>query len=111
MGGDNLLLNFLAGLAVLLLAAWLWLHRHGPLVSARYDFVAKVDAGRVTITGRLTPPKRASLAEFLVADLSPDARFTVSGRRRRDRSWNLCFSGHIPPAERQRIRNFLATAI
>jgi hypothetical protein len=71
--------------------------------------VIRVRRGRVSIRGKLPLAVHDTIRRFLLDDVAPRGRVTISGRRRGGRL-ELRFRGALESGDRQRIRNFLLTS-
>ncbi len=88
-------------------AALLWWRR-----GAGYDFRVTVRGRDVTVTGkRISVNLRNELHHFFLNDFPAKPRLTIYGRRRRNRTYELRFSGPVTAGEKQQVRNFLTARV
>ena len=93
--------------AVAAVVALLWWRR-----GATYDFRVKVRGREVSVDGKRIPANlRGELHDFFLNDFPPKQRLTVYGRRRRNRTYELRFSGPVTAGEKQQVRNFLSARV
>lgn len=85
----------------------LWWRRGGG-----YDFCVSIRGGKIVVDGKnISAALRNELQHFFANDFPPKQRLTVYGRRRRNRSYELRFSGKVTAGEKQRVRNFLMARV
>lgn len=96
-----LLLRFVVLAAIVFLLWWvLW---------PRPEFVIVFRNGRIEFRGRFPEALRLQTIQFLQHDVLMRGLVKISGRRRRDGSLHVDFSGPVFAEDRQRIRNYLTT--
>jgi hypothetical protein len=93
--------------SVLLFASYLAYHF---LLGGQSDFVIRLRHGRVEYNGRFPLTHQPEVTQLLLHDLGlkESAKITGSWSGGRVRLW---FRGKLSKAEKQRIRNFLATRL
>jgi hypothetical protein len=74
------------------------------------DFVIRVRDGDVRFKGRIATTHQPALAHFLVHELALRRPVRIVGIRRGQRL-ELRFRGRLSEADKQRIRNYLATTL
>lgn len=75
------------------------------------DFTIRLGGGGVRVKGRIPSKLRAEIVDFFEREFPQDRRATIRGSQSSDGRLNLRFRGHLPQADRQRIRNFLVLTL
>jgi hypothetical protein len=100
---DQLLSYFFAIVVVL---GILWF-----VLVPRCDFIVHVGRrGRVRYRGKFPLAHQSEFSSFLTDEMALNRRFTIVGQLN-GRRWRFAFFGFLSAAEKQRMRNFLATRL
>lgn len=94
----------LVALAVALVRRGVWV---GGLRSDSDFLIRSRAGGTIEVRGCVPKSKVPEIQEFCVRDLASDRPFAIRGTWGPGGSLNLCWSGDLSSAQRQRARNFL----